>query len=187
MNKQLVFIGAGGHAQVIYDIVMTNAKYFIDDQKTSFFDLEKLHECDLLTMNNEVDLVMGIGGVTPAQLTRRFNMYELFKDKKFTFPAIFHIRAIISSLAMISSGSMVFAGAIVNAGAQVGEGVIINTGAIIEHDVVVADGAHICPGAIVLGGAQIGKNALIGAGAVVLPGAIVEEGALIKALTRYPG
>lgn len=195
MNRKKVMIGAGGHARVIYDSIQAlrypitggNAEiYYIDELVPAFFNAIRITDAEAYAMKDELVMVMGIGGVTPAQLQRRYMVFERYTFAGFSFPFIVHPSAVISIYATLLTGVTVGPGAIVNVGALVKEGVIINSGAIIEYDVVIQQGAHVCPGAIILGGATVGKHALIGAGAVVLPGAVVPDGFLVKAQSRYP-
>jgi acyl-[acyl carrier protein]--UDP-N-acetylglucosamine O-acyltransferase len=190
-------VGAGGHARTVHDLALRcghTVPAYIDPVKASrpwLAGAEPLDGDDepLLGESRVAERVdsfaMGLGGVKPAQLARR---YDLFARYAVAFaaepPALVHPAAMVADVESIAPGAQVMAGAIVNAGAAVGRAAIVNSGAIVEHDAVIDNGAHVAPGAIVLGGAHIGANAIVGAGAVVLPGANVAAGALVPAMAR---
>jgi len=188
MIDNIVFIGAGGHANSIYEVLKSaNNKlvYYNDSNVDSFFSLKKITDNEM----KKIPLLKGvlsIGGVNINSLQRRFEIYKKYKKMtNMMFPYFAHKTSIVSNNVKIGAGTTVGINAIINSNTIINESVIINTGSIIEHDVVIQDGAHICPGAIVLGGAKIGKCSLIGAGAVVLPNAVVPDGYLVKANTRF--
>ncbi len=178
-----VLVGAGGHAGVVCELVeQANLSIvgFIDPQVQQFKDIKKIQDATLLTQ-----YVMGIGGVTVAQLEKRHRLYCQYKQNGAQSLQLISNHAILSSSAVVGEGTIVCHRAIIQTNATIGNNVIINSGAIIEHDVIIEDGAHVAPGAIILGGAHIGALCMIGAGAVILPGCHVPNNTLVKSLTRY--
>lgn len=186
----IIFIGAGGHAKVVYDVIHsctnTASFHFIDENVNEFFGAVKITDIQLKELGNRTSMALAIGGVTPEALAKRVRIYMHYHAAGYLFPVFSHQSSIISDSASLAQGVVICPRAVVNAHARIGSCAIINTGAIVEHDVIIGTGAHICPGAIVLGGAHVGENSLIGAGAVVLPGARVPDNFLLPAGTRYP-
>jgi sugar O-acyltransferase (sialic acid O-acetyltransferase NeuD family) len=182
-----LLIGAGGHAKAVAEAAVAalgSISVYVDPRPANW--LTAVH----VTADSEIKaigmpVVIGVGGVTAAQLSKRLALLDAYLDRGHRAPAIVHPRAHVSSLARLDSGAIVLAGAVVQPGAVVGRGAIINTRAVVEHDSVIGDGAHVAPGAIVLGGCRVGRCAMIGAGAVVLPASTVADEALVPALTRH--
>jgi sugar O-acyltransferase (sialic acid O-acetyltransferase NeuD family) len=176
-------IGAGGHAKVVYEIAKQNDVLFngfIDPNVINFFDLQKLND-NLIDQN----FFIGIGGVTVAQLQKRYEVYKNYIMQKLNALTLISKYAYVSPFSKIGTGTLVAHNVTVQINAMVGENTIINTGAIIEHDVSIADGVHIAPGAVVLGNARIGACAMIGSGAIILPEQEVPANTLVPALTRF--
>lgn len=188
MKNGLLFIGAGGHAKVIYDIAISclyKPVGFIDPQIIEFLALEKIEE-DALPDYKKYLAVISIGGTKPSILEKRLSLYYKYQKLGLQFPALIDSSAKCSPSCKISDGVTIGTGASVNASSIIEECVIINTQAVIEHDAIVKAGAHICPGALVLGGATIGSKSLIGAGSIILPGASVPASTIVPAGSRFP-
>lgn len=176
-------IGAGGHAKVVYEIAKQLDVLFdgfIDPAVNEFFGLPKLTD-NFIDQN----FFIGVGGVTVAQLQKRYEIYNRYVLQKLNALTLISKHAYVSPTAKIGSGTLIAHNVTVQIAAEIGENVIINTGSIIEHDVSIGNGAHIAPGAILLGKVKIGACAMIGAGAVILPEQEVPANTLVPALTRF--
>jgi len=185
--KKTILVGAGGHANVVYDVLCENNKKisgFIDPSVNAFYALEKLS--DDFSDFTQTSLVMCLGAVAPESLQRRYKLFCQYREKSADFLSVISNHSIVSNNAKIGEGVFVNNGAVINGPCEIQALAIINTRAIIEHDVIVGAGTHIAPGAIVLGNCQIGKNCMIGAGAVILPNTTIPDNSLIPSLTRYP-
>lgn len=168
--KEVVIIGAGGHAKVIIDILLKNLNRKIigildDNYKNLGYDniygieiLGKISKIKELPQN--YSYIIAIGNT------------EVRKRIAMEYPTLNYIK-IVSSNAYIAEdveigiGSVVSHNAVINPGSRIGEHCIINTAAVIEHDVKVGDFSHVAPGAIICGGVSIGKATWIGARSVV--------------------
>ena len=193
--KQVIGLGAGGHAKVIIEILRLRGEFEI----IGLLDANsELRDSKVLGIP-----VLGDDSMMPELLARgvrrafvglgatgdnrsRARLFTKARNSEFEMIAAIDPRAIISPSASIGQGAIIMAGAVINAGARLGDNVIINTGAIIEHDcrigdhvhvatgarlgggVTVLDGAHVGLGAGVRQGARVGLNAIVGAGAVVI-------------------
>ena len=160
MCKQVVIIGAGGHAKVVADIVTKSGDKvvgFLDDFCTGENILGKISDCENY---KNCCFVIAIG----SNRVRR----DIFrKYSNLDYYTAVHPRAVISENVTIEKGCAIMANAVVNSGAVLGRHTIINTSSVVEHDCRVGDFSHISPGAVLCGTVSVGDCTWIGAGAVV--------------------
>lgn len=186
MRSSCLLIGAGSHAKAVAEAVVArigDIAAYVDPQPSVWLKTTRL-AADAEVISNGIPVVIGMGGVTVAQLKARLNLLDYYLSRDHAAPVVIHSTAIVSPSARIEPGAVILAGAVIQPGAVIGRGAIVNTRAVVEHDSTAGEGSHIAPGAIVLGGCNIGRCTLIGAGAVVLPGATVPDEVLVPALTR---
>ncbi len=174
--KRVLIIGAGGHAQVVADILLrmheTGADMipigFLDDNPDLLGEerlgLPVLGPLAAIDAFEHDAVIIGIGD----NRTRRM-IYERLVMCGKSFVVARHPSAIVAPDAMIGAGTVIAARAIVNAGAQIGVNVILNSGCIVEHHNYIGAHAHIAPGATLGGTVTVGEGALAGIGATVLP------------------
>lgn len=172
--KDIIIIGAGGHASVIIDIIecmknnghQVKIKGLLDDNKdkTHFMGYEILDEIKNADSYNSEDteFVIAIGSNT----VRKNIATKLYKLKYFT---AVHPSAIVGSNVVIDEGTVVMPRAIINANTIIGKHVIINSGAIIEHDNQIENFVHISPGSTLAGGVKVGESTQIGANSTIIP------------------
>lgn len=185
----LLLVGAGGHARAIAEILVAEkdpVESYVDPRPCEWLKARHLRTDDETEALPKQGFVLGVGGTTPDQLSKRLVLFRRYREKGWIPRTVIHASAVVSRHAEIGEGCAILARAVIQPAAKLGEAVIINTGAIVEHDCRVGDGAHVAPGAIVLGGCTVGMSCMIGAGAVVLPGANVPDSTLVAAGTRYP-
>lgn len=155
--KDVVILGAGGHAHVVADVVKAQGNRvvaFLDDDST-------LKDCsgplaDYVKYNCE--FIIGIGSEYVKEELSGLNV---------RWHTAIHPSAIISDSAIIGEGTVVMPNAVINARSKVGNHCVINTGAIVEHDNVIGDLTHISVGAKTGGTVHIGRASWIGIGATV--------------------
>ncbi len=174
--KRVLIIGAGGHAQVVADILLRMHEAganllpigYLDDNPHLFGEwrlgLPILGPLAVIDAIEHDALVIGIGD----NQTRKA-IYERLAACGKQFTVACHPSAIIARDAVIGAGTVIAARAVVNAGARVGVNVILNSGSIVEHHNCIGAHAHIAPGSTLGGGVVVGEGALIGIGATVLP------------------
>lgn len=174
--KQVLIIGAGGHAQVAADILLRMADvgmevepigYLDDDPRllgSMWLGLPVLGPTAALDLIAHDAVLIAIG----HNQTRR-RLYERFRARGEQFIIARHPSAIIAPDVQIGAGTVIAARATVNPGARIGANVILNTGCIVEHHNRIGAHAHIAPGATLGGDVVVGEGALIGIGATVLP------------------
>jgi UDP-perosamine 4-acetyltransferase len=187
---KLLLVGAGGHSRAIAEAANQSGHQIVavsDPRPDVYLMGVSRFSDDAAELPGEIEgIVIGVGGVSPRQLERRFALYESYRARGLAAPAIVHPTAWISESAVIGAGVVVLARAVVQPGAVLDEACIANTGCIVEHDTFIGAGAHIAPAACVLGTVNVGRAAMVGAGSVVLPGSTVADGGLVPAQGRYP-
>ena len=191
-TKNILVLGAGGHAKVVVDaLYCANPELehlFITDDNTSLENTEFMGLRLITPISNSMSLMDLLHGNTSFHIaigdnnTRLdlFNKYLQSIDQS-NLLSIVHPNSIISKFATIKPGSFIAANAIVAPYASVGFNTIINHGAIIDHDVSVGDFSHIAPNATLGGKVRIGNNCLVGASATILPGRIIGNNTIIGA------
>jgi len=171
--KKLVIVGAGGHAKVVVDILVSSGRGtdvlgFVDDDAAIHGQrraglpvlgaLETLRESD-------VALVMGIG-----HNGARRRVFERARSLGYDIVSVVHSTAVIAPRCQLGTGVVVMANVAVNVDSNIGDNVVLNTACSVDHDCVIAAHSHIAPGAHVAGNVSIGAETLVGIGAVVIPG-----------------
>ncbi len=173
-TKNIIIIGAGGHARSITDVVESDGDFQIHGFVDSNLNIgDKFCGYDVIGSDDDLsdilphaeNALIGIGQISNPNI--RQNLFQLLKEKGFKLPAISSPSSIISVNSFVGQGTIIMHGAIVNSGAKIGENCIINTGSIIEHDVEVGDNTHISTGVIVNGSSKVGKSSFIGSGSVI--------------------
>lgn len=171
-----LILGAGGHAQVVADILLcANAAGspvrpigFLDDdpslQGQQFLGLSVLGVIDQHVRIGHDLVIIGIGD----NRTRR-RLFEEFSARGEQFAIARHPSAIIASDVLIGSGSVICAGVVVNTGSVIGMNTILNTACTIDHHNRIGDHVHVAPGTHLGGEVRVGEGALIGIGATILP------------------
>ncbi|WP_312287477.1 acetyltransferase [Terrisporobacter sp.] len=171
--KNIIVIGAGGHASVIIDILENmkktghkiNVKGLLDDKEnlTEFMGYPVLDKIkNILVYNDEnTEFVIAIG----SNKIRKEIATELSVLKYF-IPI--HPTAIIGTNVLIKEGTVVMPRVVINTNTTIGKHVIINSGAVIEHDNIIGDYVHVSPGTILAGGVSIGELTQIGANSTVI-------------------
>lgn len=166
MCKNVVIIGAGGHAKVIADIVKKsgdNLLGFLDDSKeagSEVLDAFVLGGVDSFLEYADAYLIIGIGNPKVREtISQKLTGCQLY--------TAIHPTAVIGEGVRIGEGTCVMANAVINPDAVVGKYCIINTAAIVEHDNRLADFVHVSPGAALAGTVTVGERTHIGIGANV--------------------
>ena len=174
---RVLILGAGGHGQVVADILLRSFEqresvqpigYLDDDPALAGQTRLGLPVFGRLTQLGEFGhdaLIIAIGN----NALRR-TLYDDLTGQGEQFVVARHPRAVIAPDVIPGSGSMICAGVVVNPGAKLGANVILNTGCTVDHHNVIADHVHIAPGAHLGGDVSVGAGTLIGIGATVMPG-----------------
>lgn len=178
MHNNVVIIGAGGHAKVIRDILVSRHERllgFIDDHVSGTFQGRPiLGNLKVIPQYSEMaSFIIGIGDNAVRAKIANSNSINWY--------TALHPNAVISSSVEIGEGSAVMAQAVLNPDAVIGRHCIINTGAVVEHDCVIGDYVHVSPHATLCGTVHIGNNVHIGAGTVVKNNVSICSGCVVGA------
>lgn len=185
-QKNLILIGAGGHAKACIEIIETAGEFKIAHvvgqeselgKKVLGYTIEHT-DSDLNTLRDKYEYAfIGIGQMHNPD--SRKSIYSNLVNLGFQIPTIISNHAIVSKYAKIGSGSIVMNGSIVNVDSRVGQNVILNTGALIDHDAIIGDHCHISTKVIVNGGSKIKQGTFVGSGTVVRNGIEIGENSFV--------
>lgn len=189
---RILILGAGGHAQVVADIILRMQEagedvapvgYLDDDpdlRGTNYLGLEVLGKLDDRSAIPHDAAIVAIG----ANDIRKRIYEQLLADAE-ALAVARHPSSILAPDVQTGAGSMSCAGVVVNTGTLIQCNVILNTGCSIDHHGHIGSHVHIAPGVHLGGAVTVGEGALIGIGATVLPGrrigawSIVGAGAVV--------
>lgn len=173
---RVMILGAGGHAQVVADILLraretgTNCQPigFLDDNRalvgTTILGLPVLGTIGQLREFDHDAVIVAIGD----NRTRAHIFAALRAQGEYMVNAV-HRAAVLASDVCLGQGVMICAGVVVNTGTVIGDNVILNTGCTVDHHNHIGDHVHIAPGVHLGGGVIIGEGAFIGIGSTVIP------------------
>ncbi len=203
-KKELILIGAGGHARSCIDVIEQEGNFKI----TGLVGLEnelgsQVNGYEVIATDESLSTLIGkaqfaliaLGQISSPDA--RIKLFERALRAGFELARVASPSAYLSPSAQIGKGTIVMHGAIINAGVKVGSNCIINSKALLEHDTQVLDNCHISTGVILNGGVLVEEGCFIGSGTIVKEGvsigvrSVVGMGSLLNAnLTancRFPG
>ena len=177
MNS-LVLYGAGGHAKVIYDIILSNdmlLEYLVDDNPPAdfFHHLEIYKPTEELLRKHKVIVAVGDANAREKIVNKLSGICS--------FETLIHRSAFVSRFSELGEGTVVIPQVCVNAEVKIGNHCIINTASVIEHDCVIEDYVHISHTVTLAGNITIKKRAQIGIGARIIPGVTIGQDAIVGA------
>lgn len=181
MPKDVIIIGAGGHAKVIADIIdksKDNIMGFIDDKeelqgKIIYKDKKVIGKTQDIVNYQNKNFIIAIGNNSV-----RKNIASKYKLNWYT---AIHPNSIIANEVSIEEGTTIMAGAIINTGTKIGKHCIINTNTSIDHDNIIEDYVHISPGSTLAGTVYIKKSTWICSGVTIINNITIEENNVIGA------
>lgn len=197
--KNIILIGAGGHAKSCIDVIENNINDIfvisglIDEQKSNKIINNKYKilgkDIDLKSLKKKFDYAfVAFGHIKKFKL--REKMFKNLLSLGYKLPTIISKNAILSKNTVFGKGTIVMHGVIINSNVNIGDNCIINTHSTIEHDVSIGNNCHIAPGAILNGGVEVEDNCFIGSGSVIkenvkiLKNSIIGANIFIKKNTR---
>jgi len=185
---KVLIIGAGGHAQVVADVLLCSHRAggtaapigYVDDvlhlQGQARLGLPVLGTLRNIDVVPHDAVILAIGDNRTRQ-----RLYEELQRRGECFVTAIHPCAIIASDVQIGPGSVVCAGVVINTGSHIGANVILNTGCTVDHHNCIGDHVHIAPGVHLGGDVKVGAGALIGIGVIVMPQRQVGEWSVVGA------
>ncbi|HEX5475296.1 MAG TPA: acetyltransferase [Vicinamibacterales bacterium] len=185
---KILVIGAGGHGQVVADIIRAARHRGRPIDLVGFLDDDPaLHgrTCVDCTVLGPVDFLQAVPHdaaiVAVGDNDRRALVFQRLAAEGELLAIAIHPSSFLSEDVQVAPGVMVCAGAIVNTGSQIGRGVILNTACTVDHHSTIGDFAHVAPGVHMGGEVTVGERAFIGIGATVLPRISIGAGSTVGA------
>lgn len=168
MKKEIRLYGAGGHSEVIKDILIENG-YDVTDVYDDNFN-ESSCQTSIVSpgIRNNKNNFPHQGSDIIITLGVNKYRYEISKILKSSFGKAIHSSSVIAKNVIIGEGTVIIAGAVINVNSIIGKHVIVNTSASIGHDCIVEDFVHISPNVALCGHVEVGFGTQIGAGSVVV-------------------
>lgn len=185
---RVLIIGAGGHAQVIADLILCLAHTGIDLELIGFVDDNTALRGKIIlgqpVLGTTADLrefpheavVVGIG-----DNAARAQVFDRLKQAGERLISVIHPRAILAEDVVVGAGTVVFAGAVINTGSMIGSNVIVNTGATIDHHARIGSHVHVAPGVHLGGTVTLGEGAFLGIGSSVIPNLTIGDWTIVGA------
>lgn len=184
--KDIVLIGAGGHAASCIDVIESEGRFRIAGLIGMKSELhQRLCGYEVIATDDalrELAQEYRYALITVGQIKSsesRLRLYRQACEAGFEMPVIISPHARVSSHAFVGPGSIVMYGAMVNANAKVGSNCIVNSRALIEHEAEVGDHCHISTGAILNGNVRVGEASFIGSGTVTKHGVSIGAACLV--------
>jgi len=185
---KILIVGAGGHGQVVADILQAQRVAGDDVDVIGFIDDDPelegqdrlgrpiLGNLAAITRIAHDAVVLAVG-----DNTQRACLDQDMRRAGQRFATARHPSALIAGGTSVGDGSMICARVVVGCCSRVGRGVILNTACTVDHHARLDDFVHIAPGVHVGGDVSIGSRSLLGIGAIVLPGVSIGCGAVVGA------
>lgn len=189
--KQILIIGSGSHAKVVFYEVIKNKNYkvigFVDnknDKKNvlikflgkNFYYLGNIVKFLKEKKKKKIYLVIAIGD---NYLRKKVDTEIKKINQKIKYETIISKDCIINGDVNIGNGSVIMSGVVINNGSKIGNHCFINTSASIDHDNIIEDFASIGPGVTTGGNVTIKKNTYIGIGTVIKHGVGIGKNTVI--------
>ncbi len=173
---KVIILGAGGHAQVVADILLMNFESSKEILPIGYLD-------DDLTLEGKDMLGLPVMGaikhladfshdaviVAVGDNKERSTIYKMVDRRGENIINAVHAEACVSSRVPLGSGVVICAGVVVNAGSVIGDNVILNTACTVDHHNKIHNHVHIAPGVHIGGDVEIGEGTLVGIGSSVIP------------------
>jgi UDP-perosamine 4-acetyltransferase len=185
--KQLVVLGASGHAKVIIDMLQDAGEVEIvgctsadlADAGTSLLGIPVLGDDCVLPKLHAAGVSQAFVAVGDNRL--RGKLMREVAALGFELANAISPHATISRRAKLGVGVAAMPGAIVNTSSEIGDGCIVNTGATVDHDCVLGPCVHVAPGTNLAGCVTLGEGVFLGTGARVIPKITVGPWAIVGA------
>lgn len=184
MRREIVMVGAGGHAKVCIELLRAMGEtvaFCIAGANATESCLGVPvrvgddHLADLREAGyNRLFVAIGDGRL-------RDRLAGLGNTLGYELVNAVSPNAVISPSAVVGAGVAIMAGAVVNADSVIADLAIINTGAVVEHDCRIGRAVHIGPQSALAGNVSVGDGSLLGIGCKVIPEIVIGEYAVIGA------
>lgn len=181
--EDVIIFGTGGHAKVVYDILVKQAMYkpvafvSLNENLTDFLGIPHLNQ------NKFKELKVKKGVVAIGDNSVRSSVVDFIQSQisDFEFVSAVHPSAQIGNDVKIGRGSVIMAQTAVNSGTRIGQHVILNTSSSVDHDCIIGDYSSIAPGAILGGNVKVGNFSAVSLGCHIIHGKSIGDHTVIGA------
>lgn len=184
-----VIFGSFNHAKVLIDAMEEiggfNIVGLLDievQQNKTVFDYPVIgNDTNLPDVIDNYGLLDGFVAVGDNKLRYKIVSEISSQFPDFSFPAVIHPKANVSSRATIADGSFIAAGATVCADAHIGAHAIVNTNASVDHDCIMEAFSSVGPNAVLGGQVLVKEGAQVGLGSSTIQGINIGEWSVLGA------
>jgi sugar O-acyltransferase (sialic acid O-acetyltransferase NeuD family) len=183
MKEKIAIFGIGGHAKVIYDIVVKENKYevggFFSLESTlkNFLGVAHFSQTEFLGSPFKKGIIAIGDNWTRGRLAKELQAIK----SDFQFVSAIHPSSVVAATATVASGTVIMANVVVNPGCKIGEHVILNTSSSVDHDCEISSLASLGPGCVLGGNVDIGECSAISLGAKIIHGKSIGRNTVIGA------
>ena len=171
--KDLIIIGAGGHARIVASILSAKNEYnileFVDTYKK--YEDEKINGVPVVQVNSIINYLKekDIDNIFLAigDNKKRKKLYKEVKNR-YNFINCIHPNAEIEKNSIIGKGVFIGSGVVIGAEVKISDNVIINNGVVISHETKIGANSHLGPGVNIAGRVNVGSDTFIGIGSSVI-------------------
>ncbi len=186
MKKEVIILGAGGHAKVIAESILKSGDEvigFLDDNeeiqgKEIYLGRKVLGKISDVVNYQHKYVIIGIG-------SNRVRKMFAEKYSNLNWYTASQRSAIIAQDVVIGPGTAIMPGTVINPGTVIGRHAIIHTATTLDHDNMIGDYVHISPAKHLAGTVTVGENCWICTGVTIInniniaPNNIVGAGAVV--------
>ncbi len=185
---RVLIIGAGGHAQVVADILLRRYEQgarirpigYLDDSphllSKELLGLPVLGAVASCAAFPHDAVVIAIG-----ENRTRARLFDTLRQQGERFVNAIHPAAVVAPDVRLGEGIVICAGAVVNPCSTIGDNVILNTCCSVDHHGDIEAHVHIAPGTHLGGNVHVETGAFVGIGSAVIPGRCIGQWAVIGA------
>lgn len=187
--KDVVILGASGHARIVIDILESMQGYRIlgltardaqlGAQVLGYPVLGDDSILEGLRAQGLRHLAIGVGGWTENGARKR--VFDFAKSAGFELVSAIAPSAVVSAHATIGEGCCIFPGVVINVDVRIGRNVIVATGSTIDHETAIEDHVLVSAGVDVGAKVRLEEGCLLAIGSTVTSGMSVGRGALVAA------
>jgi len=192
IKKNLILVGAGGHAEACIELVNSTKKYNIKEIVGTKRDIKKIILKKFKVKYSDQDLnhlskrfnyaLISVGQIKDHSI--RLKIFHKLKKLEFKLPKIISPFAIISKTSSIGEGTVIMPGAIIGANMKIGKNCIINTKTVVEHGSIISDNSHLATSVTINSGTKIGANSFIGSNSTLAQEVTIKNNSFIKMCSR---
>ena len=194
MKKDLIIIGAGGHAKSIIEVIESCNEWNIcgligleNEKNIEILGYKVIGtDEDLVSLRNKFDNCFNAVGQIRS-FNEKLQITNKLIELNFNIPKLIASTALVSKTASIGKGTSIGHGAIVNSDARIGSHSIINSKTLVEHDSCIGNFCHVSTGVLINGGVSIGNYSFVGSGCILRECISIPEKTVISAGTRVMG